>query len=79
MRNIPNGKILSKYKMITTFHKYYSVKEYEEFFKTFNNPDYVCYTLGIREKDINQLKLMKKKKLLKKFSFICLDVPNGYL
>ena len=73
------AKILSKYKMITTFHKYYSVKDYEQFFKTFKNPDFICYTLGIREKDITQLKLMKKKGLLEKFSFICLDVPNGYL
>jgi GMP reductase len=65
--------------MITTFHKYYTVKDYEKFFKTFNNPDYICYTLGIREQDIKQLKLMKKNKMLEKFSFICLDVPNGYL
>jgi GMP reductase len=73
------ARILSKYKMITTFHKYYSIKDYEKFFKTFHNPDYICYTSGIREKDIKQLKLMKKKGLLEKFSFICLDVPNGYL
>ena len=73
------ARILSKYKMITTFHKYYSVKDYEEFFKTFKNPDYISYTLGIRDKDLAQLKQMKKKGLLEKFSFICLDVPNGYL
>jgi GMP reductase len=73
------ARILSEYKMITTFHKYYSVKDYEKFFKTFKNPDYICYTLGIRDQDIKQLKLMKKKGLLEKFSFICLDVPNGYL
>ena len=73
------ARILTKYKMITTFHKYYSINDYEKFFKTFNDPDYICYTLGIREKDIAQLKLMKKKRLLEKFSFICLDVPNGYL
>lgn len=73
------ARVLSEYKMITTFHKYYSVSEYQAFFKTFNDPDYICYTLGIREKDIAQLKLMKKKGLLEKFSFICLDVPNGYL
>ncbi len=73
------ARIFSKYKMITAFHKYYSVKDYETFFKTFKNPDFVCYTLGIREQDMKQLKLMKKKGLLDKFSFICLDVPNGYL
>lgn len=73
------AKILSKYKMITTFHKYYKIQDYITFFKTFKNPDYICYTLGIREQDIKQLKEMKKKNLLDKFSFICLDVPNGYL
>jgi GMP reductase len=73
------ARILSKYKMITTFHKYYKVKDYEKFFKTFKDPDYICYTVGIREQDLKQLKMMKKKKLLDKFSFICLDVPNGYL
>jgi len=73
------AQILSKYKMITTFHKYYSVVDYSKFFKTFNNPDYICYTTGIREQDLKQLKLMKKNGLLNKFSFICIDVPNGYL
>ena len=73
------AQVLSKYKMVTTFHKYYTIKDYQKFFKTFRDPDYVCYTSGIREKDIRQLKLMKKNGLLKNFSFICLDVPNGYL
>ncbi len=73
------ARIFSKYKMITTFHKYYTVKEYKNFFKTFHHPDYICYTLGIRDRDLKQLKLMKKNGLLDEFSFICLDVPNGYL
>jgi len=73
------ARILSKEKMITTFHKYYIARDYQKFFKTFNDPDYICYTLGMRAKDIAQLKLMKKNKLINKFSFICLDVPNGYL
>tara|TARA_Y100000310_G_C20691245_1_gene822380 strand:- start:658 stop:1722 length:1065 start_codon:yes stop_codon:yes gene_type:complete len=73
------AKVLSKFKMITFFHKYYSVLDFEKFFKTFDDPDYVCYTLGIRDGDFEKLEQMKKKGLLKKFSFICLDVPNGYL
>lgn len=73
------AKVLSEYKMITTFHKYYSVEEYMEFFKTFNNPDYVVYTLGIREEDMAQLKKMIAADLMKHFSFVCVDVPNGYL
>ncbi len=73
------AKELAPYKMITTFHKYYSAEQFEEFFKTFNNPDYVAYTLGIRDEDFEQLKCMQEKDLLKHFSFICIDVPNGYL
>lgn len=73
------ARILSEYKMITTFHKYYSLEEYKEFFKTFNNPDYIAYTLGIRDEDIEKLKEMIRSDLIKNFSFICIDVPNGYL
>lgn len=73
------AKTLSKYKMITTFHKYYSVEDFKEFFKNFNNPDFICYTLGIREEDFEKLEKMKAEGLMNNFSFICLDVPNGYL
>lgn len=70
---------LSQYKIITTFHKYYTPQDYAEFFETFHNPDYICYTLGIRQHDFEQLKIMKSSGLLERFSFICVDVPNGYL
>ena len=73
------AQVLSKFKMITFFHKYYSVKDFERFFEKFDNPDYICYTLGIRPEDFEKLEKMKQKGLLEKFSFICLDVPNGYL
>ncbi len=73
------AETLSKHKIITTFHKYYSIQDFEKFFKKFKKPDYVCYTLGIRDEDIKKLKQMKAKKLLDNFSFICIDVPNGYL
>jgi len=73
------ARFLSKFKLITTFHKYYSIKEYKKFFKTFNNPDYIAYSLGIRDEDFKKLYKMKKNKLLDNFSFICIDVPNGYL
>lgn len=73
------ARVLSEHKMITTFHKYYSIDEYKEFFKDFNNPDYICYTLGIRDEDLKKLEDMDKAGLMNNFSFICLDVPNGYL
>lgn len=73
------ARALAPQKLITTFHKYYTVAEYKEFFQSFHNPDYVVYTLGIREEDIAKLKEMIAADLLKNFSFICIDVPNGYL
>ncbi len=73
------AKALSKHKIITALHKFYSPDDLVEFFKEFDDPDYVAYTLGIRDEDFEKLKVIKKKGLLDKFSFICLDVPNAYL
>jgi GMP reductase len=73
------AKVLSEHKMITAFHKFYSPEEFEVFFKSFNNPDFVAYSLGIRDEDFKKLHVMKNKGLLSNFSFICLDVPNAYL
>ncbi len=73
------AKLLSEYKLITILHKYYTVEQYEEFFKTYNNPDYVGFSIGMREKDLELLDIMIEKNLINNFSFICLDVPNGYL
>ncbi len=73
------ARVLVEYKMITTFHKYYKIEDYQKFFKDFDNPDYIAYTLGIRDEDISQLKEMISTGLINKFSFICIDVPNGYL
>ncbi len=73
------AKVLSPHKMITTFHKYYKVEDYKKFFEDFNDPDYIAYTLGIRDEDIEKLKEMLAADLMKHFSFVCIDVPNGYL
>lgn len=73
------ARILSEHKMITTFHKYYKPADFKKFFEDFNNPDYVVYTLGIRDEDTIQLKEMISSGLINNFSFICIDVPNGYL
>lgn len=73
------AKILSKEKIITIFHKYYSIDDFVDFFKTFDSKDYIGYSLGIRDEDIKKLNLMIELKLIDNFSFICLDVPNGYL
>jgi GMP reductase len=73
------AKTLTPQKIITTFHKYYTIADYTEFFKTYNDPDFVVYTLGTRDEDFEKLHLMIKADLLKNFSFLCLDIPNGYL
>lgn len=73
------ARVLAPHRMITTFHKYYTVEEFAEFFATFNNPDYVAYTLGTRPEDFEKLALMNTAGLINKFSFLCLDIPNGYL
>jgi GMP reductase len=73
------ARLLSEYRILTTFHKYYTIEQYTEFFQTFDNPDMIVYTLGIRDDDKNQLLTMKQAGLLDRFSFLCVDVPNGYL
>lgn len=73
------ARVLSPYKIITALHKYYTVQNYRDFFEEFHNPDYICYTLGIREKDIKQLGEIVAEGMSANFSFICVDVPNGYL
>jgi hypothetical protein len=56
--NFSTGHTLAEYKIITTLHKYYTLDEYREFFETFDNPDYIAYTLGIRDADLEQLTKM---------------------
>ena len=73
------AKLLSEYKLITILHKYYSVEEYEEFFKTYDNPDHIGFSIGMRDKDLELLDTIIEKNLINNFSFICIDVPNGYL
>ncbi|MEJ1297015.1 MAG: GMP reductase [Candidatus Sedimenticola sp. (ex Thyasira tokunagai)] len=73
------ARILAPHRIITTFHKYYDIDDYLAFFEVYDNPDYIAYTLGIREGDLTQLDAMIETKLINNFSFICLDVPNGYL
>jgi GMP reductase len=79
------AKILSKNKMITTFHKYYEIEDYKKFFAEFSKKDleyianYIAFTIGIRDEDIKKIKAIQKAKLMDNFSFICIDVPNGYL
>jgi GMP reductase len=80
------AEILSRHKIITTFHKYYSVSDYEQFFARFTTPEaldtvaqYIAFTIGIRDEDIEKIRQMQEAQLMRHFAFICIDVPNGYL
>ena len=71
-------KVLSKEKIITCFHKYYDVNEYQKYIN--NNPtldpNYYMISTGIGENDWEKLK--KLIKLLNPY-FVCVDVANGYM
>lgn len=73
------AEAVSKYKMITCLHKFYSIDELKDFFNRFNNPNYISYTMGIQEEDFSKLEEILSIDLGKKFNFFCLDVANGYL
>lgn len=73
------ARVLSQYKMITTLHKYYSVEELEKELPAFNKPEFLAYTIGIRDEDFDKLHQVIEKGLQNYFDFVCVDVPNGYL
>ena len=49
------ARALARHKMITALHKHYSVQELKAFFADFDEPDYVAYSLGIRDEDFEKL------------------------
>ena len=73
------AETLSKNKMLTALHKFYTVEELKNFLPKLNQPDYVAYTLGIKDEDFDKLKNVLNEDLGKYFNFIVLDVPNAYL
>ena len=73
------ARALAERRMIPALHKHYSVEELKEFFADFAEPDYVAYSLGIRDEDFEKLTAVLDAGLGDKFNFIVLDVPNAYL
>lgn len=63
--------VLSKYKIITVFHKHYNIDEYPEDL----NPDFYSLSTGISDNDWE-----KTQKLIEKLNphFLTIDVANGY-
>jgi len=75
------AEILSKYKMLTSIHKFYGSADWEEAVKsTWYSPEYVIPTFGIKDTDYDKLlgvhAIHKANSKLQKW--VCIDVPNGY-
>ncbi len=75
------AKVLTKNKMLTSIHKFYTAEEWEDAIsEDWYDPKFVIPTFGIRDED--QAKILEIYKIhmkLNKVQFwLCLDVPNGY-
>ena len=66
-------KVLSKYKIITCFHKFYKLEDFKEMDL---DPNFFMISTGINEDDVNRLAEIINEIEVK---FICVDVANGYM
>lgn len=72
--------VLKKHKMFTVLHKHYSIQQLVDFYNNLdeNEEQYVWYSLGMRDDDLDKLK--KVQNLTgNKIKYLCLDVPSAYL
>lgn len=69
---------LSKHKVITCLHKYYTKDQWKNFLinKDDSIYDYICISIGTSDKDYNNLKEILKE--YNKIKFIMIDIANGY-
>ena len=73
-------RVLSQYKIITAFHKFYTLCDYEAIMMDERglNPDYFMVSTGISESDLVNLdEIISSPKIPSKF--ICIDIANGYI
>lgn len=72
------ARVLSKQKVFTSIHKYYSLDEWTEFMSTISPDvvDYISVTSGIGGSDLEKLDSILL--CFPKLRFISLDVANGY-
>ena len=66
-------QVLSKHKIITAFHKFYTVEDYKKMDLDVN---YFMVSTGIRDHDFDKLVSILSEIECK---FICIDVANGYM
>ena len=69
-------KVLSRYKIITAFHKFYEVDDYMCMKSKGLDPNYFMVSTGITQKDYDKLISICNHVNVK---FICIDVANGYM
>tara|TARA_Y100000361_G_scaffold62753_1_gene55197 strand:- start:5159 stop:6190 length:1032 start_codon:yes stop_codon:yes gene_type:complete len=67
--------VLSKYKMLTMLHKFYTIEDYKNN-KDRLDPNFFGVSTGISENDYN--KLVSIMEVIDS-KFICVDIANGYL
>ena len=75
------SQVLSKNKMLTCIHKFYSTEKWEEIIQEeWYDPAFVVPTFGIRDDDLDKMNAVyhTHKLLNKPQEWLCLDVPNGY-
>lgn len=74
--------VLSKYKMLTAFHKFYEYSDYAEHFKKCEetgapmDPDYFMVSTGIGDAEFEKLENLCE---LLPIKWICIDIANGYI
>jgi len=70
-------KALSKHKIITAFHKFYTLRDFENMEGL--DPDYFAISTGISDTDFDKLKHILNFNFGTRVKFICIDVANGYM
>ena len=69
--------VLSKYNILTAFHKFYTLSDFQDFKKTNNlNPEYFMVSTGISDDNYNNLIEIVDNIECK---WICVDIANGYI
>lgn len=76
LTSLAMAKRLSKYKIVTALHKYYSVKELTQILEEVGT-DYAWVTIGKSEEDLRKIK--SAASFLGRDPNIVIDVPNGYM
>jgi len=72
------AEAVSKHKIFTCIHKYYSLEDWILFSRTHDKDilNYIAVSSGSREEDLDTLQSILRN--IPEINFICLDVANGY-